>query len=345
MSVYFKKGKGWRYDFTIEEQRATKAWFNTKKEAMAAEAKRREELQNPIAVKEALIDMVFLDLVNSRLDDMKESNSEAHYSDTCYMAKRWVEEWGDMPCASISKDMVRKFILKRAKVSHYTANKEIRCLRATFNYGIEQELVTNNPVKGSKFLPVDKKAKRVPTPEELDQVIAVADPDTQDYLNTIRDTMARVGEINRLTWEDVSLKHQALTLYTRKKKGGNLSPRVIPLTQRLHGILSRRFEQRDPDKPWVFWHRHWSRKTGEMVEGPYKDRKMIMSKLCKKAGVDYFRFHPIRHSGASVMESQNVPTVAIQKILGHENRKTTEIYLHSMGRAEVEAIRAFESAA
>ena len=327
MSVYFKKEKGWRYDFTVAEQRATKAWFPTKKEAVAAAAKRREELINPAAVPAAPIDMAFLDLVNRRLDDMKESNSEGHYNDTCYMAKRWVGEWGEMPCASITKDMVRQFVLKRAQVSHYVANKEIRCLRATFNYGIDQELVTNNPVKGSKFLPVEKKAKRVPTPAELDQVIAVADPDTQDYLYTIRDTMARVSEINRLTWEDVSLGEQTLTLYTRKKKGGNLSPRVIPLTQRLHGILMRRFEQRDPDKPWVYWHRYWSRKAGEMVEGPYKDRKMIMSILCEKAGVKYFRFHPIRHSGASVMESRRVPTVAIQRILGHENRKTTDIYL------------------
>ncbi|NTV13466.1 MAG: tyrosine-type recombinase/integrase [Desulfobulbaceae bacterium] len=344
MSVYFKKGKGWRYDFTIADQRATKAWFNTKKEATAAEAQRREEIQNPVAVMAAPIDMVFLDLVNSRLDDMKESNSEGHYKDTCYMAKRWADEWGDMTCDSITRDMVRKFVLKRAKVSHYSANKEIRCLRATFNYGINQELITNNPAKGCDFFPVEKKAKRVPTPAELDQVIAVADLDTQDYLYAIRDTLARVGEINRLTWEDVGLVNQTLTLYTRKKKGGNLSPRVIPLTLRLHGILTRRFEQRDPDKPWVFWHRYWSSKTGEMVEGPYKDRKMIMSILCERAGVNYFRFHPIRHSGASVMESRNVPTVAIQKILGHENRKTTEIYLHSMGNSEVDAIRAFEGA-
>lgn len=344
MGVYFKKEKGWRYDFTAAGQRATKAWFTTKKEAVAAAAKRREELNNPAAVPAAPIDMVFLDLVNNRLDDMKESNTVDHYKDTCYMAKRWVEEWGDTPCAGITKDMVRKFILKRAKVSHYTANKEIRCLRATFNYGISQELITSNPAKGAKFLPVEKKAKRVPTPAELDQVIAEADQDTQDYLHTIRDTMARVGEINRLTWEDVNLDNHTLTLYTRKKKGGDLTPREIPLTQRLHGILSRRLEQRDQEKPWVFWHRYWSRKTGETVEGPYDDRKKIMSTLCEKAGVKYFRFHPIRHSGASVMESRRVPTVAIQRILGHENRKTTEIYLHSMGGAEVDAIRAFEGA-
>ena len=44
------------------------------------------------------------------------------------------------------------------------------------------------------------------------------------------------------------------------------------------------------------------------------------------------------------MDGSNVPIGAIQRILGHENRKTTEIYLHSMGEAERDAMRTFEKA-
>jgi hypothetical protein len=42
------------------------------------------------------------------------------------------------------------------------------------------------------------------------------------------------------------------------------------------------------------------------------------------------------------MDGNNVPIGAIQRILGHENRKTTEIYLHSIGQAEREAMAIFE---
>ncbi len=35
---------------------------------------------------------------------------------------------------------------------------------------------------------------------------------------------------------------------------------------------------------------------------------------------------------------------AIQKVLGHENRTTTEIYLHNIGNAERQAIEAYEQA-
>jgi integrase len=69
-----------------------------------------------------------------------------------------------------------------------------------------------------------------------------------------------------------------------------------------------------------------------------------MTTLCEKAGVKYFRFHALRHFGASVLDNANVNIGAIQRLLGHENRKTTEIYLHSVGEAEREAMRIFEKA-
>jgi integrase len=42
------------------------------------------------------------------------------------------------------------------------------------------------------------------------------------------------------------------------------------------------------------------------------------------------------------MDNNNVPIGSIQRILGHENRTTTEIYLHSIGDEEREAIATYE---
>ena len=44
------------------------------------------------------------------------------------------------------------------------------------------------------------------------------------------------------------------------------------------------------------------------------------------------------------MDGINIPIGAIQRILGHENRKTTEIYIHSLDNIEREAMAAFELA-
>ena len=347
MSVYSVKGKGWRYDFTLKGTRYTKGWFKRKRDALKAETERREELKNPAPPQDATetpTDMAFLDLVNLRLDHVKAYNSDEHYRCYLYLSRRWVGKWGHLNCVDITPAMVQDHLFERREISAYTANKDLRYFRSTMNFGVKKKYILNNPAEGIEFFPVEKKVKYVPSMADIDKVIAVAEPDEQDFLWTVRETMARVSEINQLRWDDVDLNQRTVVLYTRKKKGGHLTPRKVPMTQKLFDVLKRRYEKRDPNKPWVFWHRYWSRKQGQFIEGPYGDRKKLMKRLCDKAGVRYFRFHPIRHSGASIMDGNNVPIGAIQRILGHENRKTTEIYLHSIGDLERDAMNVFEHA-
>ncbi len=342
MSTYFIKGKGWRYDFMLNGVRYTQAWFKTKREAKQAETDTRKEvLEPPLA---APTDMGFLDLVNRRLDHMKAYNSKAHYDDNRYRCKLWVKLWGGLKCSEIGHEMVQRFVLKRSRVSAYTANKELRSLRSLFNFGRKRNWITVKPTEGIELLPVEKKVKYIPPLEDIFNVIAAAEPDTQDYLWTIRETMARVSEVNCLNWDDVDLEGRYVILYTRKKKGGHLTPRKVPMTEHLHKILSRRHAQRDKRMPWVFWHTYTSQKTGERCQGPFARRKRLMLGLCKKAGVRYFNFHALRHSGASVMDNSGVPIGSIQRILGHEHRTTTEMYLQSMGNSERQAMAVFEEA-
>ena len=342
MSIYLIKGKGYRYDFTLKGNRYTLAWFKTKAEAKRAEAKRKEVIKNPKPEIQTPTDMAFLELVNKRLDHVKAYNSEKYYIDHVSLSKMWVKEWDGFGCGDISKDKVQRYLYKRKRVSTDTANKDLRYLRALFNFGVNNEWISTNPTQRISFFPVEKKVRYLPPKEDVLKVILAAEPDDQDYLYTIRETMGRMGEINKLTWSDVDLMERSVILYTRKKRGGHLTPRKVPMTNKLYEILSRRFKHRDKGKPWVFWHRYWSRKENKWVEGPYIERKRLMKGLCKKAGVRYFRYHPLRHLGASLLDKANVSIGSIQRILGHENRTTTEIYLHSIGEAEREAMKIYE---
>lgn len=345
MSVYSVKGRGWRYDFTLNGTRYTEAWFATKKEAKQAEAKQKEEVINPKPQTQTPTDMEFLDLVNLRLDYVKAYNSERHYTDHLYLARRWIEKWNKLNCSAITTDMIQRYLIQRSrKTSAYTANKELRYLRALFNFGCHPTRlwIPKNPTSGIAFFPVEKKIKYVPPKKDVLKVISIADAEAQDYLWTIALTMGRMSEVNRLTWDDVDFKNRCVILYTRKKRGGHLTPRKIPMANRLLEILQRRYLSRDENKPWVFWHRYWSRKNKTWTEGPYKERKKIMMTLCQKANVRYFRYHALRHFGASLLDSASVPIGSIQRILGHENRTTTEIYLHSIGNSEEQAIEVLD---
>ena len=342
MSIYSIQGNGWRYDFTHHGARYTGTWFKTKTEAKQAEVDKREEVRNPKQGIRIPTDMAFLELVNRRLDHLKAYMSERHYLDHIYLARNWILQWQGLICNDITDDMVQSYLFKRRKVSACTANHDLRCLRALFNYGLGKNWITVNPTKGIPFFPVEKRIKYIPPLEDVLKVIVAADFDAQDYLYTLKETMGRMGEINRLTWQDVNFDDRSVTLYTRKKKGGHLTPRKVAMTDKLFDILSHRYRSRDKGKPWVFWHRFWSSKEKGWVEGPYKDRKGLMKSLCSKAGVKYFRYHALRHLGASILDNANVNLGSIQRILGHENRTTTEIYLHSLGESEREAMKIFD---
>ena len=241
----------------------------------------------------------------------------------------------------IDTETIQLFLLKRLrKTSAYTANKELRYLRALFNFAMHhtRNWIDHNPTRGIDFFPVEKRIKYVPPKEDVLRVILAADPYAQDYLWTIAFTMGRMSEINRLTWEDVNFDARCVILYTRKKKGGHLTPRSVPMTDKLYEVLSRRQANRDKRIQWVFWHRYWDQGIGNWKTGPFKERKRLMRSLCKKAGVKYFRYHALRHFGASLLEQSNIPIGSIQRILGHENRTTTELYLHSIGDGERRAM-------
>jgi integrase len=183
-----------------------------------------------------------------------------------------------------------------------------------------------------------KRIKYVPPKEDVISVILAANSDSQDYLWTIILTLGRVSEINRLTWQDVDFNKRTIALYTRKKKSGHLTPRIVPMPAKLYAIFNRRYERRDKRKPWVFWHRYWDRKERRWIDKPYTNRSQLMKYLCKRANVKHFGFHALRYYSSSVLDSKGEPIGAIQRILGHENRTTTEIYLHSIGDQEKQAI-------
>ena len=340
MAVYEVKNKGYRYDFTSNKERYSSGIFKTKREANHAESLKRIEL-NKIQDGTFYQDVYLEDLFNSRLDYLLENDYTTHYyNDTRSMANRCLKAFGNIPCSQITEEMVKKFLRSRSKKTKRGSNYDRALLQKAFNHGIEEKLCKNNPVRETKKCKYRKKDKFIPTSAQLNEVIKEATPEQQDYLLTLQHTVGRMSEINNLTWKDVNLPERKITLYTRKKEDRELTPRTIYISDTLLEVLIRRYENRKPEIPWVFYHRYWSRKLNKFVIGPYQDRKKFMKTLCAKAGIEYFRFHPIRHCSASTLADANVQLVDIQVILGHERITATDFYMKNLKKDTKEAVDA-----
>ena len=99
----------------------------------------------------------------------------------------------------------------------------------------------------------------------------------------------------------------------------------IPLTEELCAALHN-LRRQFPSFNLVFP----SKRGGDQC----KERNKFMRVLCKKAGVNHFGLHAIRHLSASMLARANVSIPEIQAILRHKNPNTTARYLRSLGSVQ-----------
>lgn len=82
-------------------------------------------------------------------------------------------------------------------------------------------------------------------------MVKVVFPAGRPLLLLLFHTLARIDGILRLTWQDVNFENRSISLWTRKRKGGNLEPRDIHMNEDLHSILHSLWKQRVQNE-WVF---------------------------------------------------------------------------------------------
>ena len=134
--------------------------------------------------------------------------------------------------------------------TNHNFNKERTELMRLFTWAIDGELLVKNPVLRVRKLAVSKEKKKIPTSKEMAKILMAAVKD-RPFLLVLFHTMGRVGEILRLRWEDVNFQEQAIRLWTRKRKGGNLEFDWLPMNEDLEKILWELWQKRTQDE-WVF---------------------------------------------------------------------------------------------
>lgn len=216
------------------------------------------------------------------------------------------------------KDALEHIQEQRDLRTALAANKDLVHLKAAWNWGVKfMGLPSPNPFVMVDPFPVERAKQYVPPEKDFWSVYDVASDRDRLLLLAYLHTGARKSELFRLRWEDVNFAASQVTLWTRKRKGGNLEPNELPMTGTLYDALLAHKQTSDHEN--VFW----SIKTGLA----YTSNHHWLKRLCERAGVKYFSYHAIRRLTASILAAQDVPMVTIQAILRHQNLQTTERYI------------------
>jgi integrase len=319
--------KPWFYKFIWRGKQIRKFGFETQALALAAENAKRKEL-------ELLGDSdTFAMLVAQRLAELEVYGTRLWLVNSRGILEQY-KCWADLPVSGITGAMVRAKILEVAREqTNSIANRHLVVLKSCFNVAVRDGKLLVNPANNIKLLPIEKNRKQIPTKDEIEAVISAAKPLDAAYLTVIWLTAARVGEISRLQWGDVDLGRHRLTLWTRKKAGGNLKPRNVFTIGRVEDAIRLAHDCMTPGSPWVFTNPEMARQyPGEPERWRYIYRDKFLKTLCARLGIKPFGYHALRHHTASALDQLGVPLVAIQNILGHDRASTTDGYLQDLGR-------------
>lgn len=227
------------------------------------------------------------------------------------------------------------------------ANRDLRLLRAAFNWGIRTGTIDRSPFKreGVSAIKLTKEQARSRRLQdgEAERLLLACNIDLRAIVEAALETGCRRGELLSLQWRQIqSVPRPELWLPAGKTKTGKA--RRVPISTRLRHILGMRQEalratlELKPDEPLPDTLYVFGNELGQRV-GAIKTAWRL---TCARAKVHGLRFHDLRREAGSRWMEAGVPLGTIQRWLGHTNIAQTSTYLATTTAGEHEAMRRFE---
>lgn len=210
-------------------------------------------------------------------------------------------------------------------------NKIVAILKHAMTKAYEWEMITEDTlrrIRKVKMLKGETKRLRYLTVEECQALIAACDSHIRPIIITALNTGMRKGEILNLKWDNVDLKN-GFILLDRTKNGDR---REIPINDTLRGVFQAIV--RRLDIPYVFY----NPETGK----PYTDLKRPFSAALRRAKIQDFHFHDLRHTFASQLVMAGVDITTVKELLGHKSLTMTLRYAHLAPSHKVEALKKYD---
>ena len=252
-----------------------------------------------------------------------------------YLIKQLVEKFGNLPLRRFNTMLIEQYQTERMQKGNKpaTINRFLATLKHMFTKAVDWNMVEEDVLKGVrkvKLLEENNKRLRYLAQEECHSLLDSCENHLKPIVLTALNSGMRKAEILNLRWEQVDLKHGFILLSITK----NGERREIPINGTLREMFQTRL--RRLDVPFVFN----DPKTGR----PYQDIKHSFSTARRKAGINDFHFHDLRHTFASHLVMAGVDLTTVKELLGHKTLSMTLRYAHLSPSHKVKAVDILDSA-
>ena len=269
-----------------------------------------------------------LSLADRYLDDVQANQTYKTYMEKRGALQRLVSAVGDVEPGQVTPIQVAELLNQRARVSNNASNKDRKNIKAFYSWLRDYYGLMHDPTAPIKKKAYTKKARRLIPVADIFRIIMAAPMPEKALMACYWHTLARKGEILRLSWaDDVNLEQRWIRLGTRKTRDGSMDYESLWINDDLYGVLAELWRKKDLSSPYLFPTYYQPDETGNNWKGEQRADRLLR-RLCQEAEVERFGFHDIRHSAAKYLaDMQKVGSRRVQQVLRHHRLGTTEIYL------------------
>lgn len=320
-----QRGNIWWYDFTGPDGKRVRESAKTSNKQLAAKVEAKAKLDSFNLHQMGIApDRPFKDAVDYYVEIKHSNRTIREYENQLAW---WQEQFKDVLLQRIDEDKIVEAILKKRKegATNATCNRYLAVLRATLRAAHLRKWILRVPT--FKLYAEPKERVRWLTDDEMSRLMEACPPKWHGMIRVSLATGLRQSNVRAMRWEWVDLERATLCIPGEFFKNGK--DFAIPLPSdaveaiRENSGKHREFVFTDGGKP--------------IAEISSKTWKATL----RRAGIEDFRWHDLRHTWASRMAQAGVPTQALQKLGGWQSMAMVNKYAHH----DVESLRGFVDAA
>jgi integrase/recombinase XerD len=219
-------------------------------------------------------------------------------------------------------------LLRKRKYASSTVARKVAAVKSFFHFLLDQDILEDDPTATLDSPKVKKRLPRILSPDDIEALLD--QPNRSRDAKSLRDKAflellyasgMRVSELVSLDVTDIELEKRVVLCSGKanKQRALPLSDRAVPHVQ-LYLERGRPSLLKDPEEGALFLNHRGQRLTRQGLW-------LIIKGYVEAAGLDgNVTPHTLRHSFATHLINRGAELRDVQKLLGHANISTTQIY-------------------